>query len=100
MRKDAEPASSECSVESDKVLVLPIIQAGQFDIREEETVLALLFRHLDSRFSRAPARTRPLVDLTSGYFGLYQSYQEQILTNDIDARIVAAAPKVIIQALT
>jgi CDP-diacylglycerol--glycerol-3-phosphate 3-phosphatidyltransferase len=100
VRKDAEPASSECSVESDKVLVLPIIQAGQFDIREEETVLALLFRHLDSKFSRAPARTRPLVDLTSGYFGLYQSYQEQILASDIDARIVAAAPKVIIQALT
>lgn len=41
-----------------------------------------------------PTRIRPLVDLTSGYFGLYQPYQEHILASDVATRIVAAGPKV------
>lgn len=86
----------------DDVIIFPIIQAGQFNIREEETTLALLFRHLqlkqDSNANPAkpskPSDSRPVVDLTSGYFGLYQPYQDLVLANDVDTRIVAASPKV------
>jgi len=34
-----------------------------------------------------------LVDLTSGYFGLYKPYQHLILASDVDTRIVAASPR-------
>jgi CDP-diacylglycerol---glycerol-3-phosphate 3-phosphatidyltransferase len=91
---DFGATSSRSLVESDSILIFPIIQAGQFNIREEETVIALLFRLLDSKMSKAAARTRPLVDLTSGYFGLYQSYQEHILASDVETRILVAGPKV------
>lgn len=92
--KDVGAASSQYSVEFDNVLIFPIIQAGQFNIREEETALALLFRLLDSKMPETPTPIRPLVDLTSGYFGLYQPYQEHILASDVATRIVAAGPKV------
>jgi CDP-diacylglycerol--glycerol-3-phosphate 3-phosphatidyltransferase len=91
--KDVEAAANQSPVESDKVLIFPIIQAGQFNIQEEETTLALLFRLLDFRISKA-ATTRPLVDLTSGYFGLYEPYQKHILASDVETRIIAAGPQV------
>ena len=91
---EAQVASSQYPVESDKVLIFPIIQAGQFNIREEEEALALLFRLLDSKMSKIANRTPPLLDLTSGYFGLYHPYQEHILASDVETRIVVAGPKV------
>ncbi|KAJ3515139.1 hypothetical protein NLJ89_g1949 [Agrocybe chaxingu] len=64
--------------------------AGQFNVREEESVFRLLFRHL----TRAVTSKRPLLDLTSGYFSLYAPYQKLILdAANVDCRIVAAAPK-------
>ena len=89
-----DDASSQFPATSDQVLIFPIIQAGQFNIREEETALALLFRLLDSKMSDPNVRKRPLVDLTSGYFGLYEPYQELILASDVETRIIAAGPKV------
>ncbi|KAG6826348.1 hypothetical protein H0H92_000231 [Tricholoma furcatifolium] len=79
-------------IASDNVLLFPIIQAGQFNIREEESALGLLFRELNQWTSRAEKR-EPLVDLTSGYFGLYEPYQKLVLTNNVSTRIVAASPK-------
>lgn len=73
------------------VFIFPIIQAGQFGIHEEESVLQTLFR----RINAAGSRKRPLFDLTSGYFSLYQPYQRIILgSRGVDCRIVAASPKV------
>lgn len=79
--------------DNDNVLLFPIIQAGQFNIREEESTLSVLFRHLGRLSAFSPSQ-QPLVDLTSGYFGLYKPYQDLILANKADARIVAASPKV------
>ena len=89
-----EETSTQSPAKSDEVLIFPIIQAGQFNIREEEAALALLFRLLDSKMLETNGRKRPLVDLTSGYFGLYSPYQELILTSDVETRIVAAGPQV------
>ena len=74
-----------------KPLLVPIIQAGQFNIREEESTIQLLFRTL----TKGSGVSRPLLDLTSGYFSLYTPYQDLVLnTPNVDCRIVAASPKV------
>lgn len=73
-------------------LILPILQAGQFGIREEERALDLLFRELSAQ--NGSASDGPLMDLTSGYFGIYQRYCDLILRSRIGCRIVAASPKV------
>ena len=71
-------------------LLIPIIQAGQFNIREEESVFQLLFHHLEKQTTR-----RPMLNLTSGYFSLYKPYQNLILqVPNLDCRIVASSPKV------
>lgn len=76
------------------VTVFPMIQAGQFGVREEENVLELLLHNLDN-FGDTSAR-RPLLDLTSGYFGLYRPYRDAILkSSSLDTRIVCSAPKVL-----
>jgi CDP-diacylglycerol--glycerol-3-phosphate 3-phosphatidyltransferase len=84
--------SSNNSADSAQMpLLIPIIQAGQFNIREEESTIQLLFRHL----TKNSLKRRPLLDLTSGYFSLYTPYQNLILNSpNVDCRIVAASPKV------
>lgn len=74
------------------VLIFPIIQAGQFNIREEERSIDLLFKHLNQyTYSTGNA---PLVDLTSGYFSLSESYQKLIRDSPADCQILCASPKV------
>jgi CDP-diacylglycerol---glycerol-3-phosphate 3-phosphatidyltransferase len=114
--------------EGEQVRIFPIIQAGQFGIREEEETMSALITSLadrqhpafapsvtslsspsslsydssvSSEKSASDASTAhsvssfPLLDLTSGYFALYEPYQDLILAApDIGVRIVAAAPKV------
>ncbi|KAI0748459.1 hypothetical protein C8Q80DRAFT_1104426 [Daedaleopsis nitida] len=79
------------------VLVFPVIQAGQFGIREEEQCLAILFRELSAqqRFAGLPTSKYdgPLVDLTSGYFALYKPYQKAVIESELACRILAASPK-------
>jgi len=44
--------------------------------------------------SSAQTGSRPLVDMTSGYFGLYEPYQQLLLkAANFDCRIVGASPK-------
>jgi CDP-diacylglycerol--glycerol-3-phosphate 3-phosphatidyltransferase len=74
------------------VFVFPIIQAGQFNIREEERCLSMLFDHLATHGTSESFQ--PSMDLTSGYFGLYQPYQDLILRSSINCRIIAASPMV------
>ena len=78
------------------VLIFPIIQAGQFGIREEERALSMLFSHLSQQHSRKDDQhdDGPLMDLTSGYFGLYKDYRELVLQANLRCRILAASPKV------
>ncbi|KAL1664199.1 hypothetical protein GGF50DRAFT_55304 [Schizophyllum commune] len=84
------PVASDDS--TPQVLIFPVIQAGQFGVREEENALALLFKHL--QLFGSETGQRPLVDLTSGYFGLYRPYQELILANkNVDCSVIAASPK-------
>lgn len=84
------PVASDDS--TPQVLIFPVIQAGQFGVREEESALALLFKHLYAYGGESGQR--PLVDLTSGYFGLYHPYQEHILASrNVDTSIIAASPK-------
>ena len=85
------PPSGHEATSDEDVLVFPVLQAGQFNIREEERCLSLLFDYLSSQPLSA---FTPLMDLTSGYFGLYQPYQDLILRSPIDCRIIAAGPKV------
>lgn len=79
---------------SNDVLLFPVIQAGQFDIREEESALSLLFHGLHASEAKLAEQRWPLVDLTSGYFGLYKMYQNFVLANNVATRIVAASPEV------
>ena len=76
------------------VLVMPIIQAGQFNVREEEQCLDKLFKHLAEPSLSLSRYEGPLVDLTSGYFGLYKAYQDLIIDVPVASRILAASPKV------
>ena len=79
----------------DSVVVFPVIQAGQFNIREEEECLRQLFGHFSAANSRdATIDFRPLLNLTSGYFGLFESYKNLILRSRIPTRIICASPKV------
>ena len=70
-----------------EVELLPIIQSGPLFIAEEETALSTLFEGLRSD-------TSAVVDLTSGYFGLYEDYQQYVLKSKARWRILVASPKV------
>ncbi|KNZ72109.1 CDP-diacylglycerol--glycerol-3-phosphate 3-phosphatidyltransferase, mitochondrial [Termitomyces sp. J132] len=49
--------------------------------------------NLHASEGRPAEQRRPLIDLTSGYFGLYVAYQNLVLANDVTTRIIAASPK-------
>jgi len=87
----AQSLPTTTSPPTENAFLVPIIQAGQFNIREEETTFESLFRLL----SQTSTKHRPLLDLTSGYFSLYTPYQNFILNaKNLDCRIVASSPKV------
>ncbi|OJA17034.1 hypothetical protein AZE42_03559 [Rhizopogon vesiculosus] len=86
----SQPSSEEQANASD-VLIFPVIQAGQFDVREEEHTLTMLFDHLASREHRIDQQ--PVMNLTSGYFGLSKQYQDLILKSNVACSITAASPK-------
>jgi len=71
-------------------MIIPIIQAGALGVREEERAIGTLLDEV----SKSPIKAR--VDLTSGYFGLYQHYQERVVDapDHVNWKIVAASPLV------
>lgn len=82
--------------EEDDVLIYPVIQAGQFELREEVETVTTLFQNLSvstwaSWMYNTPG---PVVDLTSGYFGLSDTYRRLVIESDVDCRIIAASPQV------
>ena len=79
----------------DSVLLFPVIQAGQFGIREEEDCLRLLYDHLRASDDRGTtADFHPLLSLTSGYFGLSDLYKNLILRSQVPTHIICASPEV------
>jgi CDP-diacylglycerol---glycerol-3-phosphate 3-phosphatidyltransferase len=79
----------------DSVVIFPVIQAGQFNIREEEECLRQLFHHLQAVDSRRTTYSfHPLLGLTTGYFGLFESYKDLILRSHIPTHIICASPQV------
>ncbi|TFK46642.1 hypothetical protein OE88DRAFT_1667261 [Heliocybe sulcata] len=78
----------------DRVLLFPVMQAGQFNIREEEECMRFLFDEVQNKAEhRGIHEPRPRIDLTSGYFGLYGLYKDLILSSTFGCRILAASPK-------
>ena len=79
----------------DSVLLFPVIQAGQFGIREEEDCLRLLYDHLGAADCRdMTPDLQPLLSLTSGYFGLSNLYKNLIIRSHVPTRIICASPEV------
>lgn len=76
-----------------EVLLFPIIQAGQFGIREEEEIVGLIFDRL-ARYRTGENATSPTVDLTSGYFGLSKLYQSFVLQSGAHTQLLCASPQV------
>jgi CDP-diacylglycerol---glycerol-3-phosphate 3-phosphatidyltransferase len=77
------------------VVIFPVIQAGQFNIREEEECLRQLFYHLEAVDSRRVTQSfHPLLSLTTGYFGLFKSYKDLILRSHVPTHIICSSPKV------
>ncbi|KAI0780539.1 hypothetical protein BD413DRAFT_463267 [Trametes elegans] len=96
VRATEQGSTDQANTDHD-VFIFPIIQAGQFDIREEERALGLLFCELSAqqipRLPSASDYNGPLVDLTSGYFALYKPYQRAMIDSRLACRILAASPK-------
>lgn len=76
-----------------EVLLFPIIQAGQFGIREEEQAVDLIFDQL-TKHRTDDGSTSPTVDLTSGYFGLSKLYQDLVLQSGVQTQLLCASPQV------
>ncbi|KAI9571267.1 hypothetical protein HD554DRAFT_2074743 [Boletus coccyginus] len=76
---------------ADGTVLFPVIQGGQFNIREEERTLSIIFDHLASQ--HASRRPTPAMTWTSGYFGLYKPYQDMILKSPAACEVIAASPK-------
>lgn len=76
-----------------EVLLFPVIQAGQFGIREEEQAVGLVFDRL-AKHRTDNASASPTVDLTSGYFGLSKLYQSFVLQSGVHTQLLCASPQV------
>jgi CDP-diacylglycerol--glycerol-3-phosphate 3-phosphatidyltransferase len=102
----------------------PVIQAGVLGIKEEERGLGRVWEAVDQSFSPATIaqpdeveagsevkaddkvssgkekdKTNKVVkgvqvDLTSGYFGLYDKYKRMVIESPAPVRVIAASPKV------
>ncbi|KAG1858071.1 hypothetical protein DFJ58DRAFT_877132, partial [Suillus subalutaceus] len=83
--------TSEEQANSSDVVIFPVIQAGQFNIREEEHTLSMLFDHFASR--EYCLDQEPVMNLTSGYFGLSKEYQDLILKSNPADHDVTRVPR-------
>ncbi|GHJ87207.1 hypothetical protein NliqN6_3609 [Naganishia liquefaciens] len=76
--------------------IWPMIQGGVLSIQEEEKGLDKVLRAArDMATSKAEGHAPHgvMVDLTSGYFGLYRKYKESLLQSQAPYRVVAASPE-------
>jgi CDP-diacylglycerol--glycerol-3-phosphate 3-phosphatidyltransferase len=79
-------------------LFWPVIQAGVLGIKEEEEALGKVMKCVGDVWgggkSGMKEEEKVVVDLTSGYFGLYKSYKKAIVESQTPYRIIAASPRV------
>ncbi|KZP01078.1 hypothetical protein CALVIDRAFT_548029 [Calocera viscosa TUFC12733] len=85
LQSSSSPEQPPPQAEGHDTLLRPIIQAGVFNIREEERVLPA--------FIKAIAAQGGTLDLTSGYFALHEPYQRALIEARLPTRILAAGPK-------
>ncbi|KAJ9127167.1 hypothetical protein QFC24_001404 [Naganishia onofrii] len=79
--------------------IWPMVQAGVLGIQEEEQGVDKVLRaarDMEDAWRRAGQGQggRVMVDLTSGYFGLYKKYKEAVLDSHAAYKIIAASPEV------
>lgn len=79
--------------------IWPMAQAGVLGIGEEERGVLKLLECADAMAGTggqdaADGSKGALVDFTSGYFGLYNKYKDNVLKSKAPYRIVAASPEV------
>lgn len=78
--------------------IWPMVQAGVLGIQEEEQGVDKVLRAArdmeDAWRARQGQGGRVMVDLTSGYFGLYKKYKEAVLDSHAAYKIIAASPEV------
>jgi len=93
----------------------PVIQAGVLGMKEEERGLGRVWEAVGQSFSPATVLQAEKVvneeeksseresekvvkgvqvDLTSGYFGLYDKYKRMVIESPAPVRVIAASPKV------
>ncbi len=72
-------------------LLVPIIQAGQFNIREEESTIPVAVPHSYQKLGRQPTAAGPYKRILQPVYSVPGSRME---TPNVDCRIVAASPKV------
>lgn len=74
-----------------------MIQGGVLGIHEEEQGLDKVLKAArDMEIAKAEgwAQNGVMVDLTSGYFGLYRKYKDAILESQAPYKVIAASPEV------
>lgn len=69
----------------------PVLQAGVLSIGEEERAMAAVWAAIRRAHD---AGEKVEVDLTSGYFGLYDAYKRAVVNSPAPVRVIAASPKV------
>lgn len=77
--------------------IWPMIQGGVLGIQEEEQGLDKVLkaaRDMELANAKGWAHNGVIVDLTSGYFGLYRKYKDAIIESQAPYKIIAASPEV------
>lgn len=70
----------------------PVIQAGVLGLKEEEAAMGKVFDSVRQACGGEGSNVE--VDLTSGYFGLYDKYKKMVIASPALTRMIAASPKV------
>jgi hypothetical protein len=76
----------QTSESQEDTIIFPFVQSGSLGISQEEKLIAKLF----SSFGQ----DTPFLNLTTGYFALYPSYQRQLIDSTCNCHILVASPMV------
>ncbi|OCF42488.1 CDP-diacylglycerol-glycerol-3-phosphate 3-phosphatidyltransferase [Kwoniella heveanensis CBS 569] len=71
----------------------PVVQAGVLGVKEEERALGQVWKAVKDSYEGDTEGGRVSVDLTSGYFGLYQTYKKAVIDSPASVNVIAASPK-------
>ncbi|WVF70894.1 hypothetical protein IAT40_005689 [Kwoniella sp. CBS 6097] len=71
----------------------PVVQAGVLGVKEEERALGQVWKAVQDSYEGDTEGGRVSVDLTSGYFGLYEAYKKAVIDSPAPVNVIAASPK-------